>query len=200
MSPVVALLAGAGIATVAGETDPEPLVAPADPRSVVTITTWQATMFALEAADGTGWFGVDLDRAAPVASGLPPMSYLVVAWLEHGTGPAVDAARHVMPVPDGSLPPPELRYPTVVLTLFVADVAAHEDAAAPADPTRSTGGAPDHWLQPQLDVGAPCSTVANFVDDTLNRIFDALHIDAAAAADTRAARSAAVSPERSAAP
>ena len=180
-----ALLATAGIATVADEASAVPVMPVSGTPSPLTVTAWQASTFDAEAAGGQGMFGVDLDSVAPLAAGLPSMSYLVAAWLRRAGDPAVDAAHRAMPAAtDGA--PPQWRFPTIVLTLFAADVAAHADEGG-TDATVDTGAglrAPPAAgeLVARRALDGPCSTVAGFVDATLDKVFDALHIDAAAAA------------------
>ncbi len=71
-----------------------------------------------------------------------------------------------------------MRFPTVVLTLFVSDAAMHGDPVDEAPSVRPQGllaAAP-------AANGLPCSTVANFVNDVLTKVFEAFKLDPATVA------------------
>ncbi len=197
----VAALAAVGVATVADEKATAPQVAVTGP-TVYTVTALQAANMTQEAAAGGGITGTDLDAVVPM-HGAPPMAYVVGGWVLEANDPAAAAAARLVGPVDWNHAA-DVVFPTEVLTLFVGDVAQHmatpgSDSPTTTGPTStgsttaagSAAGTPGA-TPARLEVArpdaapiltSPCSTIANFFNDILNQVFNALKLDPAAVSD-----------------
>lgn len=136
----------------------------------------QARNLANAAAAGTGIEGAALDAAATLPADVAPLSYFVAAWIDRAGSPASEWAGEIMGERDWTLAPTYL-YPLLVLALFVHDATSGGGAPSGTGASHTIGrNAPavDSLLVVARQEGAPCSTVANFVDTTLSSIFDAI--------------------------
>ena len=147
-----------------------------DDRSAVpageglVLTRGQIDLMVRESTQRGGVVGADLDRLSPAPAGVVPLSYLIGAWATLG---ATDGARRTAAA-IGSVDyhhAPDVVFPTGALVLFLGDT-AHAMASVPAP----SGALP--FARPNAEAGAdaPCSTVANFIDQALSGLFDALRI------------------------
>jgi len=180
-SAVIKLLAGEGVATVANELSTTPLVAVSRPVGL-ELTQAQVASLALGAAAGDGITGAALDATVPVGQGAPPFSYLLAAWASTGTSSGAATVRALMGPQDWSQAP-DLVFPTMALSLFAADVIS----AAGAEPTGTPSSA-DRAVSPDLGQGSrlsamdlfssPCTTVTNFIQETLDKLFEVLKLGA----------------------
>jgi hypothetical protein len=166
----ISTLAAAGVATVANESTATPETA-VKGTAVMTLTHWQVSNLAAEAAGHSGMTGADLDAVLPMPSTFPDLADILGGWaLTKGDPDEVAAAallgNQTWTHPEGVV------FPTEVLTLFVADALQHiHVATTPSSPVESTENA--------SLVTAPCSTVANFIDTVLDKVFSTLKITAA---------------------
>ncbi|MCU1579363.1 MAG: hypothetical protein JWP19_1567 [Rhodoglobus sp.] len=147
-------------------------------HELVRITPWQLQNMAIEAANGGGASGAELDAASPAPPGVPPIGYLISAWaLSYDS----DSARfaHALLGDQDFHHPESILFPSAVTTLFLADATADYDAAdvpidgaiGPAVGTMSLAG----YLQPQA--AGPCSAVANFIQRAIATVVNALKVD-----------------------
>ena len=143
-------------------------------RSVINLWTWQVDSMAHEVASGTGYLGSQLDSIVGSPGGVP-FSYLVAAWLVNGATPIARSAADLMG-DQAWENAPFLTYPSVVLTLFVADA----EHALTADTGGEAAGIGASGLRASLaqSSGGVCSTVVNFVNDVLTALFDLFKVDA----------------------
>jgi hypothetical protein len=168
VNAAVELLARNGIATMADESSPTPMVAVTAPNGM-QFTRAQVRSMALGAADGGGVAGAALDAATPMPAGAPPVSYLLASWVSQAATPAAAAMSMLMGTQDWQHAP-TIDFPTIALPLFVADVIAALPAA-----TATTNG-----VRPFDLTIAPCSTASNFIQNVINSVFAALQLTAPA--------------------
>jgi nitrate reductase NapAB chaperone NapD len=128
--------------------------------------SYQVENMEREIEDGGGFIGGELDDLAGSPGGLP-FSYLIAGWISSAPTPAAEAAAGIMGVQPWDQAP-SLVYPTAVLTLFIAD------AVASADGPETTAMASARLAS--LAQGGICSTLANWVNDALNSLFDLLKV------------------------
>lgn len=98
--------------------------------SVISFTTAQVSNMAREANARMGTRGADLDALAPTKD-VPPLSYILASYVLDAQTFGATFSRTLL----GTAPltdPPQILFPTVVLTLFLADVLA--------PPTAQTSG------------------------------------------------------------
>jgi hypothetical protein len=140
----------------------------ASPGGALQLWSFQVENMAREIDQGGGYVGAQLDALAGSPGGLP-FSYLVAGWLSSAPTPTANAAVGLM----GDQPwdqAPSLVYPTAVLTLFVAD-------AVQAGTPEGSEAAIDGILASFTGAGV-CSTLSNWVNETLAFIFDSLKVNA----------------------
>jgi len=170
------VLARSGVATVANEGSKVPLV-----RVVGSVrelfTRAQVETMAVSAADGGGIAGSTLASVVKTAKGMAPFSYVLASWVLNAATPGSEAVRRLMGTQDWRRAP-SITFPTIALPLFVSDVIAntpraggHAPAAASAPVAATTA-----VLQPMGFFDAPCSTISNFVQDTIDGVFNALRL------------------------
>lgn len=143
----------------------------------VRVTRWQVENMAAELANGGGPTGRTLDSLAPVPRGVPPLPFLVVAWMQHGATPGARFA-HALYEGQDLANAFEVRFPDGVLALFLADATAGGGPAVTASPALVTGRGTVHAV-PAVHADltdAPCSTVSHFVQDALAAVAEALTI------------------------
>jgi hypothetical protein len=183
------VLAADGVATVADETATTAL-SPVTGPVRMRFTQAQVRAMALQAADGGGITGATLDAATNLPAHYPPFSYLLAAWVSATNTPAALAMRTLMGHQDWTHAP-QVVFPTIALSLFVADVIA----ASPAPAGSSSGGSASNSgfeyrtgggaltvesaaFLPAGFFSAPCSTVSNFIQGVLGSVFSALQLNA----------------------
>jgi hypothetical protein len=175
-----ATLATAGIATVADETTKAPL-APVTGPTVLTLTSWQVTNMGTETAGHGGISGADLDAMLPMPSDAPQLADVVGGWVISNIDPAAVAAGTLLGSPDWTHPE-QVLFPTAVLTMFIADLLAHQASSATTPTAATTSGTA---LQSHVVINnaslitAPCTTVTGFVDRVLDTIFGLLKVNEA---------------------
>ncbi|MGH2512693.1 MAG: hypothetical protein ACRDGQ_08405, partial [Candidatus Limnocylindrales bacterium] len=193
-SAMLAMLARAGIGTYADPTGaiPEvPLTAAASPMQLLD---FQAHALAVGIWTGATWSGAELDSLMPIPAGSTdgaPASVLLASYVAAVDSPGAGVARAVMAGQD-LLDPSTARFPAVVLVLFVSDLATAGGHVAAPSPGPSPSAAaqvasrqiasvanPADGLDvaPLADpVGGICSDAANWIHNTISRLFDALKL------------------------
>jgi hypothetical protein len=162
---VTTALDAAGVA-IADSWDP-------DAPEVVRITPWQAQNMAIEAANDGGVSGAELEAASPTPEGSAPIGYLISAWaIDYDS----DAARlaHALLGEQDFHHPESILFPSLVTSLFLADATAGMDAAD--YPINRAGGEAGVIVPAAFAVG-PCSAVANFIQNAIATVFNALTVD-----------------------
>jgi hypothetical protein len=186
---MVTVLADAGVATVANATATTP-EAPVTGTRVFTLTAWQVANLSVELTAKNGISASDLNAMLPSPPHYPRFADIIGGWVIAKNDPdAVEAGRLLGPQ-DWSQPAGVV-VPTAVTTLFMADLLQHITPMASPSPTGSTSGAlydgPSMVTVRSaavLDgiVEAPCTTVANFVNNVLDQVFNLLKLDPGAVA------------------
>ena len=143
------------------------------------LLSWQAHNLALELSAENDRAGAEWDALAPdqSAAGVPPPSYLLAGYVGAARTPGGDLARALMAGQD--LYQPELlRIPALVPLLFASDLAreaspshAQTELVLLSADDANPGGAPR--------AAGVCSSIQQFVDGTINAIFNALETEAA---------------------
>ena len=181
--------AAAGVAMVADENSTTPAVAVSG-SPVLTLTAWQVANLNAEAAGHGGLSGADLDSMLPMPATAPALADIVGGWVIAKGDPTAIAAGGLLGSPDWTHPE-QVVFPTAVLTLFEADLlqhaaatspAASQPASQPASPASAQSsdaawrGGALHIEDASL-VTAPCSTVSNFVNAILDKVFNLLKVN-----------------------
>jgi len=170
----VASLANAGVATYAGAQDTTPIDRVIVPASPEHFLLWQVRNMALEAANGNGLTGADIDKMSALPASLPPFSKMIAVWAKGYTSPAARAAKALIRQPDWQHPQKTM-FPTLVLALFIADLTrgTAKSAALPARGTDAgTRVAMADWARPVAVI--TCQSITTTVDDAITNIFDGL--------------------------
>jgi hypothetical protein len=184
-------LARAGIAVVPDtSTDPAtaapevPLSAAASPFELLDL---QAHALAVGVWAGATWSGAELDSLIPVpaSTGAPSTSQLLAAYVGSADTPGGRLSRAVMAGQDLH-EPSTLRFPAVVLVLFVSDLATDGGRIAAPAPSPSAAAGPESLplaavAQPgtvnarqAVDIGLICAGPSGWVDAIVSRIEAAL--------------------------
>ncbi|MEW2357715.1 hypothetical protein [Spirillospora sp. NPDC029432] len=107
----------------------------------IRLTEWQARNLAAEAAGGGGRTGAEINAEFPTAVGMPPIGFVVNAWLITHRSEAARFARALLGEHDWRHPE-RIVYPRLVFTLFLAEAAKGAGQAAstaPGQPPPTTG-------------------------------------------------------------
>ena len=173
---LVALFAGAGVATYAEPRDAEP-VQPVSVPGVVKVTGWQLQNMQRQLNSGRGYLGRDLDSlTADTGAGAQPVpiSVVLAAWLQAADTPAADPGRALMGERDWAHDALDLAYPDAVLTLFTADLTA--ETAAGSNDLPGGSASPAAYVQPPA--AGTCSTVSSFIQDSFKNVVQILKFEA----------------------
>ena len=178
----LAPLVASGIAIVPDENAP----IGAGSAGPLVMTDVQARRLMADTSVAAGVLGSDLDTVAPVEAGVPPMSFVVAAWISQGTSPAASAARAIVGDEDWTQAPQD-RFPWAVVAMFVNDVLSHANDALPSAPgssvaIASSAVAPAGLKKHTESVGAgrpavlagPCSAVSGFLASVFDKLFEAI--------------------------
>jgi len=175
-------LAAAGVATVADESSTTAAVAVSG-SPVLTLTAWQVANLNAEAAGHGGLSGADLDAMLPMPATAPTLADIVGGWVIGKGDPTAIAAGALLGTPDWTHPE-QVVFPTAVLTLFEADLLQHVSGSGPpVSPAASAAASGAGWRGGALHiedaslVTAPCSTVSNFVNAILDKVFNLLKVN-----------------------
>jgi hypothetical protein len=145
-------------------------------KEVVRITPWQTQNMAVEAANGGGVSGAELEAISPAPEGAAPIGYIISAWaIDYDS----DAARfaHALLGEQDFHHPETILFPSLVTSLFLADATAGMDATD--HPIEQSLGGADFTISPVAFRAAagPCSAVANFIQNAIATVFNALTVD-----------------------
>ncbi len=162
----------------------------------VVLVEAQANRLLADLDLGAGVLGATIDELVPLPPDVPPMSYLIAAWVSVGDTTAAITARTWMGEQAWDRAP-EVRFPDAVVALFVNDIASAVDAAAEPDdgslqidttgllatPTEAaaSGSAAQGFASVERTVrgvpAGPCSAVQQFLSSSLAAVVNALHIN-----------------------
>jgi len=134
----------------------------------VRFLRWQVVNLATEAANEGGIRGATLDQLTGRIDGVPPVSYLVAAWVSSYPSPAAAYARALLGMQDWHHAP-DIAYPKLVVTLFTADALAAGPRGYVARPAVFT------VFTARAD--GPCTAVANFIQRAIADVAAALKVD-----------------------
>lgn len=171
-----AVLVGSGVEVVDGFDSPA--------SAPVRLTSWQVENMAAEVANGGGTSGQTLATFAPTAHGVPPIPFLVVAWMLEQGSAAAQFARALYDEQDLD-DAYAMHFPDAVLALFLADATAAGSPSGSPPPAPSISASPasltgtvsfTYAVAPLGLVDAPCSTVSNFVQKAIEAVADALTV------------------------
>jgi hypothetical protein len=172
---LIEALARSGIATYADATGGAPLRVVREPASPLALTRWQVRNLALELATSSGRPGADLDRALPVPTGTPPLSFLLAGYV--ATADTLGGAFCRGLLADQELTRPgDVVFPGVVLVFFASELAIEVsgETAGVAGPGRAANARRALLLPPAQGT---CSAVESFISQTLEALFDALKVE-----------------------
>lgn len=143
--------AGVGVADGFGPGGSEP----------VRLTRWQVRNLAAEAYARGGQTGAEIDTMVPPAPGMPPLGFLLNAWMLDYGSDASRFARALVGEHDWKHPEAVV-YPRLVVTLFFADAAAAKNAppASVAPPTAGTRPPSTTRTARPTDAGSPGTRTA----------------------------------------
>ncbi|MGH9134003.1 MAG: hypothetical protein ACRDZZ_08715, partial [Ilumatobacteraceae bacterium] len=137
--------------------------------------SWQVGNLEREHRSGGGYLGSEIDGLVGDVGGLP-MSFLVAAWVVEAP---TEGARLA-----GSLigdqtweDAPSVVFPTAVLALFVADVAALSEQLGWPSGAAEPQGLVQSSRASAGPAGGVCSTLAGWVNDVVGTLFGALTVD-----------------------
>jgi len=170
------VLADSGVATVANETSKAPLVGVTGPVRL-RFTRAQVQAMALQAADGGGILGATLGSVATTPRGLPPFSYVLASWVLNAGTPGSRAVHNLMGPQDWHKAQ-SVVFPAIALPLFVSDVVANtpKHKASSLNAAGENANSAAAMAEAMGFFDAPCSTVSNFVQDTIVAVFNALQL------------------------
>lgn len=128
----------------------------------------------VEAGDGQGMVGSDLDTLVGPDPSMPSPSYLVAGWITGAHSPRSEYALKLMGERNWTNAP-TIVFPTLVLTLYVSDAARFADSMAGPDGSAATVP-PSHSLMGSTrpSVTGLCSQVQGFIDGTISAVFDSI--------------------------
>ncbi len=193
---LVAGLARSGIGTFADTTSTAPEQALGTAASPFELLDFQVHALAVGAWAGSSWSGAELDGVLPVPAGLTdaaPASVLLASYVAAVDSPGAALSRALMAGQD-LLHPSTLRFPGVVLVLFVSDLATNGGHAAgpgpgtsPAPSQAKIGGSAQLAMAgghsgaagpilPAIELGSICSATTNWLQGMINRVFNALKL------------------------
>ena len=145
-------------------------------REVVRVTPWQAQNMAAEAANEGGVSGAELAAISPAPAGVPPIGYLISAWaLDYDS----DGARfaHALLGEQDFHHPEAILFPSLVMTLFLADATADYDAAEyQAGAAAGAVTLVSHGAAEARAAGV-CSAVGTFIQRAIATVVNALKVD-----------------------
>lgn len=171
-------LASGGVGVYDSYAAQSPVAPIAGTRSAMRLTRWQLANMLAQANAGTGLLGSALDRMegpkAPKRA--PTISYFIAAWLVRGASPLAQYAKQFMPAKPDYRHAPRLVFPLLVITLFVAD-AARFRAGAPPPSEHKQSFFFQRLIAAPAEASGICSTVTNFISQTITDVENALTTD-----------------------
>ena len=189
MAATVEALARSGIGTYATQDAAEPMVPVGPIRSPIRLLDFQAHALALGMWAHGDYVGGELDTVMPlpaeVVDTMPTASDLLAAYVATAETPGGALARALMTDQD-LRQPSTVRFPAVVMTLFVSDLATDGGTrSAPPDATglltsgsaaELGGSAIGRDAPPAVTFSSACSSGAAFVDRMIHSLFQALEL------------------------
>ncbi len=175
---------GIGVYADASQVNPVDALPSAVAPSPIKLLATQAAAMLVEAGDGQGMVGADLDTLVGADPGMPAPSYLVAGWITGAHSPRSEYALKLMGVHKWTNAP-AIVFPTLVLTLYVSDAARFADSMAGPDGSAPSVPAPSvpapsvpapHSLMDSMrpSVTGLCSQVQGFIDGTISAVFDSI--------------------------
>ena len=181
---LITALARSGVQTFAdpGAATPEQPVN--GPASTMRLLAFQAHALAVGAWAGAAYSGAELDTVLPRPpdnTGMPSTSELLAGYVAAVQTPGATFSRALM-AGQNLLVPAGLRFPAVVLVLFAADLASMGPSRSTATGSsqsrtstyRDAGGM--HVQTVAASTDGPCTTGANWINNTIASFFNALHV------------------------
>lgn len=171
LDDAIGTLSRGGVAVFEGYGAGSPIAAVSGPYSAMRLTRWQLANLVTQAGAGMGFTGAELDRigAARAPRGAPSFSYFLAAWLKRSDGALARYAATFVTHPDDKHAP-RMRFPLLVVTLFIADAARTTEAP----PSRQTGFEWERMIAAPAAAAGVCSTVVNFTDSVVANVINAL--------------------------
>lgn len=166
----IATVATGGVAVYDSYAAKAPIATIAGPVSAMRLTRWMMRNMVGQAKSGMGMTGAALDAFArkPAAKGTPSFSAFLGAWLIRAQGPLATYAASFMPTNTNYRHTANIVFPTLVVTLFIAD------AARPAHPRPATGFEWERLIAAPASAAGACSTVTDFVSGVVDDVTKAL--------------------------
>ncbi len=177
---LVAALARSGVATFTDPGAVQPEQAVAGSMNPLRLLDFQAHALAVGAWAGAGYTGAELDTVLPApadAADMPTASEILAGYVAAARTPGAAVARALM-AGQNLFAPSTLRFPALVLVLFVAELAADSPASAHPSAAAAAGPSAARLVDTvkQQAGGGICSTAAHWVEDTIVGFFKALRL------------------------
>ncbi|MDP9018729.1 MAG: hypothetical protein M3N19_10455 [Candidatus Eremiobacteraeota bacterium] len=175
MSTAIDQLAAGGVGVYNSYDAASPVRAPQGAASAMRLTRWQLSGLVAQAKAGMGMRGSSIDHVAGarVPDSAPWISGFIAAWLQRGEGPLATYAKTFMGTAEQYRHPENIRFPMLVVVLFVADAARPAAAHARQSTSRF---AFERLIAAPAYAGGICSTVSSFVSQTIADVENALSI------------------------
>lgn len=183
----VEALARAGVATVADPSSSVSEVATQGPVSPLRLLEFEAHALAVDAWRGDGLTGAQIDSLLPIPAEIhdqtAPASAFLAAYVAAIDSPGAALGRELMAGQDLTRPD-ALHFPLIVLTLFSSDLATDGGRHPAARGPGPIGAIAASYVGPgitaggtdQIAVATLCSDSANFINQTIDSLFNALKL------------------------
>ncbi len=188
-------LARSGIGTYTDPTSTAPDQAVTGLASPLRLLDFQAHALAVGAWGGSSLTGAELDTVLPMpagSTGVPSTSQLLAGYVAAADSPGGALSRALMAGQD-LLSPTTLRFPAIVLDLFVSDLATDGGRIAPSADSggpsaaaagearplmalAETGTYSDSGAQPMTATTGICSSAASWISGVISSLFNALKV------------------------
>ena len=187
-------LAESGIAVFPDEGGPA-IVEPDEPASPLPLLRWQARNLTLEAASGGGLLGSDLDGLVapdPDHPEAPSPAQFLAAYVHGVETPGAELSRELIGDQDLS-EPDTVVFPTMVVTLFVSDLARAADELAGPEPDTEPEDTDTTELGAAVEIGpvqlasssqAICPDFAGAINETISHVVKILKLPRITVPDT----------------
>jgi hypothetical protein len=138
----------------------------------VRLTRWQVRNLAAEAYSGGGQTGAEINEDFPTPAGMPPLGFVINAWMIRYDSEAARFARALVGEHDWKHPE-TIVYPRLVFSLFFADATSGRNAPA-ASVAPTTSATPVAYRQRAVG----CDSVVEYVESSLKNLANLLKVDA----------------------
>jgi hypothetical protein len=173
----VEALARVGVGTFAGPAATGPIIPIAGVTSPMRVLDWQAHALAVQAWAGSAVSGRELDDALALPremqDGRPLASQLLAGYVATVDSPGGATSRALMAGQD-LLDTPNLRFPSLVMVFFLSDLATDGGTRPPAE--AAVTAAAFTPVVRTAALGSICSDAANWVTNTIHRLFAAVKL------------------------